>query len=121
MLRLLQMAFLAVYISKIFRGGMPPDHPSRSHAFGARLHDHSHDAGFATVQNTVCTPLYIVPEQCSKCFRTVNGAACRGGTPGIFAREIARLKCDKFILNRHRRPRLDLPAPACAFLITREG
>ena len=24
-------------------------------------------------------------------------------------------------LEKHRRPRLDLPAPACAFLITREG
>jgi hypothetical protein len=31
-------------------------------------------------QNTVCTPFHIVPEQCSKCSRTVNGAACR--TPG---------------------------------------
>ena len=30
------------------------------------------------------------------------------------ARETAE-QCD------HRRPRLDLPAPACAFLITREG
>ena len=37
-----------VYISKIFRGGMPPDTPRMSHAFGASLHDHSHDAGFAT-------------------------------------------------------------------------
>jgi hypothetical protein len=27
-------------------------------------------------QNTVCTPFYIVPEQFSKCSRTVNGAAC---------------------------------------------
>jgi hypothetical protein len=27
-------------------------------------------------QNTVGTPFYIVPEQCSKCSRTVNGAAC---------------------------------------------
>jgi hypothetical protein len=35
MLRLLQMAFLEVYIS---------------HAFGARLHDHSQDAGFATAK-----------------------------------------------------------------------
>ena len=51
MLRLLQMAFLGVYISKNFRGGMPPDPPSRSNAFGARLHDHSHDAGFATEWN----------------------------------------------------------------------
>ena len=25
----------------------------------------------------MCTPFYIVPEQCSKCSRTVNGAACR--------------------------------------------
>ena len=31
----------------------------------------------ALFQNTVCTPFYIVPEQCSKCSRTVNGAACR--------------------------------------------
>ena len=31
-----------------FPGGMHPDPPSRSHAFGARLHDHSNDAGFAT-------------------------------------------------------------------------
>jgi hypothetical protein len=54
MLRLLQMAFLGVYISKIFRGGMPPDPPSRSQAFGARLHDHSHDAGFATDPVTSC-------------------------------------------------------------------
>jgi hypothetical protein len=30
---------------------MPTDHPSMSHAFGARLHDHSHDAGFATASN----------------------------------------------------------------------
>ena len=37
-----------VYISKIFRGGMPPDPPRMSHAFGASFHDHSHDAGFAT-------------------------------------------------------------------------
>ena len=51
MLRLLQMAFLGEYISKIFRGGMHPDPPSRPHAFGARLHDHSHDAGFATVRD----------------------------------------------------------------------
>ena len=27
---------------------MPPDPPKMSHAFGARLHDHSHSAGFAT-------------------------------------------------------------------------
>ena len=36
-----------VYISKLFRGGMPPDPPRMSHAFAARLHEHSHDAGFA--------------------------------------------------------------------------
>jgi hypothetical protein len=28
---------------------------------------------------------------------------------------------DLFLVLNHRRPRLDLPAPACAFLITREG
>ena len=38
---------------KKFSGGMPPDLPSRSHAFGARLHDHSHDAGFATAINNI--------------------------------------------------------------------
>jgi hypothetical protein len=38
-----------VYISKNFRGGgMPPDPPRMSHAFGASLHVHSQDAGFAT-------------------------------------------------------------------------
>ena len=42
------MAFLGVYISKIFRGGIPPDPPRMSHALGIRLHDHSHDTGFAT-------------------------------------------------------------------------
>jgi hypothetical protein len=48
MLRLLQITFLGVYISKNFRRGIPPDPPRMSHAFGARLHDHSQDAGFAT-------------------------------------------------------------------------
>ena len=45
-----------VYISKSFRGGMPPDPPRMSHAFGARLHDHSHDAGFATGGGGGLTP-----------------------------------------------------------------
>ena len=48
MLRLLQMAFLGSIFQKFCGGGMPPDPPRMSHAFGARLHDHSHDAGFAT-------------------------------------------------------------------------
>jgi hypothetical protein len=34
---------------------MPPDPPRMSHAFGARLHDHSHDAGF----DTDCIELFI--------------------------------------------------------------
>ena len=38
---------------KNFPGGMPPDPPSRSHAFGARLHDHSHDADFATDRDSL--------------------------------------------------------------------
>jgi hypothetical protein len=50
MLRLLQMAFPRVYISKIFWGGACPwTSPRMSHAFGARLHDHSNNAGFSTV------------------------------------------------------------------------
>ena len=48
MARLLQMA-----IFQKFSGGHAPDPPSRSHAFGARLHDHSHDAGFATVSSFI--------------------------------------------------------------------
>ena len=46
---------------KNFPEGMPPDPPSRSHAFGARLHDHSHDASFATVyyMNIPTPPLEI--------------------------------------------------------------
>jgi hypothetical protein len=28
-----------------------PDPPRMSHSFGARLHDYSHDAGFATVSD----------------------------------------------------------------------
>jgi hypothetical protein len=48
MLRLLQMAFLGSIFQKISQGDMPPNPPRMSHAFGARLHDHSHDAGFAT-------------------------------------------------------------------------
>ena len=31
---------------------MPPDPPRMSHAFGASLHDHSHDAGFATADES---------------------------------------------------------------------
>jgi hypothetical protein len=43
MLRLLQMVFLGSIFQK-FSG----DPHRMSHAFGARLHDHSHDASFAT-------------------------------------------------------------------------
>ena len=48
------MAFLGVYISflGVYVSGSPyfgvPGPPRMSHAFGALLHDHSHDASFAT-------------------------------------------------------------------------
>ncbi len=29
----------------------------------------------------MCTPLHIIPEQCSKCSGTVNGAPCRSFAP----------------------------------------
>ena len=44
----------SIYFKNFPGGAMPPDPPSRSHAFGARFHDHLHDAGFATA-----TPLPV--------------------------------------------------------------
>jgi hypothetical protein len=69
MLRLLQMTFLGVYISKIFRGGMPLDPPRMSPAFGARLHDHSHDAGFATAPELLQDKIYIKQKLISQRFQ----------------------------------------------------
>jgi hypothetical protein len=42
------MAFLGSILQKISGGHAPEPPPRMSHAFGARSHDHSHDAGFAT-------------------------------------------------------------------------
>jgi hypothetical protein len=38
---------------------MPPDPPRMSHAFGASLHDHSHDAGFATEQRSFGIKMFM--------------------------------------------------------------
>ena len=59
MLRLLQMAFLGSIFQKISGGACPRDPPRMSHAFGARLHDHSHDAGFATAYKWMDIPLTL--------------------------------------------------------------
>ena len=52
------MAFLGSIFQKFSGGACPREPPRMSHAFGARLHDHSHDAGFATELrgegNSVC-------------------------------------------------------------------
>jgi hypothetical protein len=43
---------------------MPPDPPRMSHSFGARLHDHSHDAGFATGSDHMCYATNVMEQTC---------------------------------------------------------
>ena len=38
---------------------------------------HAYIINLTLFENTVCAPFHIVPEQGSKCSRTVNGAASR--------------------------------------------
>jgi hypothetical protein len=62
-----------VYISKHFRGGLPPDPPRMSHAFGARLHDHSHDAQIYSPHYLLWLMKFVV---CSSILCPKRGFGC---------------------------------------------